>query len=88
MPYDIDVVVEAINRRNKERARDLLIIAVAEGAISKDDVKLSKKELAKKISKYPSVAYHLAERIQTRMDQEVRIYRTWSYTERRRALSV
>jgi 6-phosphofructokinase 1 len=72
MPYDIDVVVEAINRRNKAGKR-FTIIAVAEGAISQDDAKLSKKELQKKNAKYPSVAYHLAERIQNRMEQEVRI---------------
>ena len=51
------------------------IIAVAEGAISKEDAKLSKKELKakKEKQKYPSVAYEVAEKIQKRTDQEVRI---------------
>ena len=44
-------------------------------AISKEDAKLSKKDLkAKKAKeKYPSVAYELAEKVQKTTDQEVRI---------------
>lgn len=72
IPYDTDAIVEYINRRKKV-GKNFTIIAVAEGAVSKDDAKLSKKELAKKTAKYPSVAYHLADRIQNRMEQEVRI---------------
>lgn len=72
IPYDTDAIVEYINRR-KRAGKNFTIIAVAEGAVSKDDAKLSKKELAKKTAKYPSVAYHLADRIQNRMEQEVRI---------------
>lgn len=44
IPYDIDVVVEAINKR-KAAGKKFTIIAVAEGAISREDAKLSKKEL-------------------------------------------
>lgn len=72
IPYDTEAIVAYINRR-KAAGKSFTIIAAAEGAISKEDAKLSKKELAKKVSKYPSVAYQLAERIQSRMDQEVRI---------------
>lgn len=74
IPYDIDVVVDAINKR-KAAGKRFTIIAVAEGAISKQDAKLSKKELKakKEKNKYPSVAYELAERIQKKTDQEVRI---------------
>ena len=74
IPYDIDVVAEAINKRAKAGKR-FTIIAVAEGAISKEDAKLSKKELKKKQEKksYPSVAYEIAEKIQKKTDQEVRI---------------
>ena len=46
IPYDIDKVVEAINRRTK-RGSAFTILAVAEGAISKEDAALSKKELLK-----------------------------------------
>ena len=61
IPYDINVVVDAINKR-KAAGKKFTIIAVAEGAISKEDAKLSKKELkAKKAKqKYPSVAYEVA----------------------------
>ncbi len=74
IPYDIDVIVDAINRR-KAAGKKFTIIAVAEGAISKQDAKLSKKDLKKKKEKekYPSVAYELAEKVQKKTDQEVRI---------------
>ena len=47
IPYDTDVVVDAINKR-KAAGKRFTIIAVAEGAISKKDSKLSKKELKEK----------------------------------------
>ena len=47
IPYDIDVIVDAINKRS-EAGKRFTIIAVAEGAISKKDAKLSKKELKEK----------------------------------------
>ena len=74
IPYDIDVIAAAINRR-KAAGKRFTIIAVAEGAISKKDAKLSKKELKAKQAekKYPSVAYELAERVQKKTDQDVRI---------------
>ena len=74
IPYDIDKVVGAIERR-KRNGSGFTILAVAEGAISKEDAKLSKKDLkAKKAKeKYPSVAYELAEKVQKKTDQEVRI---------------
>ena len=74
IPYDIDVIVDAINKRKKAGKR-FTIIAVAEGAISKKEAKLSKKELKEKQEKkkYPSVAYEMAEKVQKRTDQEVRI---------------
>ena len=74
IPYDIDVVEEAINHRIAT-GKKFTIIAVAEGAISREDAKLSKKELKEKKAKqkYPSVAYEISERIQKKTDQEVRI---------------
>ena len=74
IPYDIDKVVGAIERR-KRNGSGFTILAVAEGAISKEDAKLSKKDMkAKKAKeKYPSVAYELAEKVQKKTDQEVRI---------------
>lgn len=74
IPYDLDVVVKAINARAAAGKR-FTIIAVAEGAISKEDAALSKKKLKEKQAKnqYPSVAYELSQKIQNRTDQEVRI---------------
>lgn len=74
IPYDLDVISEAIKNRTKA-GKHFTIIAVAEGAISKEDAKLSKKEYKEKLKKrkYPSIAYELAEQIQSRTEQEVRI---------------
>ena len=74
IPYDIDKVVGAIERR-KRNGSGFTILAVAEGAISKEDAKLSKKELKakKKETKYPSVSYEVAAQIQERTGNEVRV---------------
>lgn len=65
IPYDIDKVVEAIETRQKRGSR-FTILAVAEGAISKQDAKLSKKEYKEKLKNtpYPSVSYEIAAQIQ------------------------
>lgn len=76
IPYDIDKVVEAINRRSKAGKR-FTILAVAEGAISKEDAKLPKKEYKAKLvereKKYPSVSYKIAHQIEKKTGNEVRI---------------
>ena len=74
IPYDIDKVLEAIDKRNKQGKR-FTILAVAEGAISKEDAALSKKEYKKKLEarKYPSISYEIADQIQARSGVEVRI---------------
>lgn len=74
IPYSIDKVVKAINKR-KERGAKFTIIAVAEGAMSKEDAKLSKKEYKKKLEGYPhpSVSYRVAEEIEKKTGQEVRV---------------
>lgn len=74
IPYDIDKVVEKIEERDANGSR-FTIIAVAEGAISKKDAKLSKKELKKKKenSSYPSVSYEIAAQIQEKTGREVRV---------------
>ena len=48
---------------------------MAEGAISKEDAKLSKKEMKEKLKdyKYPSVSYELADQIMKKTGTEVRI---------------
>ena len=74
IPYDIRHVVEALQRR-KERGSGFSILAVAEGAISKEDAKLSKKEYKEKLKNrpYPTVGYELAAKIEELTDFEVRV---------------
>ena len=74
IPYDIDKIVEKINERHNRGSR-FTILAVAEGAISKEDAKLSKKDYKKKLEnyKYPSVSYEIAEQIQEKSGMEVRV---------------
>ena len=74
IPYDIHKVVDAINKRTQE-GKGFTILAVAEGAISKEDAKLSKKEYKEKMkkTKYPSVSYEIAEKISKVTGTEVRV---------------
>ena len=74
IPYNIDRICEAIDARDKRGAR-FTILAVAEGAISEEDAKLSKKEYKAKLAnyKYPSVSYEIAEAIQKKTGREVRV---------------
>ena len=74
IPYDIKSIAKVIDGRTKA-GKSFTILAVAEGAISKKDAKLSKKEYKEKVAKrkYPSIAYELAEQIQKETDKEVRI---------------
>lgn len=74
IPYDINKVIEAIDERHKHGSK-FTILAVAEGAISKVDAKLSKKEYKEKLKnyKFPSVSYEIASKIQEKTGQEVRV---------------
>lgn len=74
IPYDIEKVVEAINKRS-HAGKGFTILAVAEGAISKEDAKLSKKEYKEKLKgyKFPSVSYEIADMIEKKTRAEVRV---------------
>ena len=76
IPYDIDKVVDAINKR-VARGSGFTILAVAEGAISKEIAALPKKEQKKKLEniakKYPSISYKIAEDLQQRTGIEIRV---------------
>lgn len=76
IPYDIHSVSEAIKKRAKSGKR-FSIIAVAEGAISKEEAALSKKEYKKRLEtrkeKYPSVSYEIGAQIQEMTGQEIRV---------------
>ncbi|MGN0418091.1 MULTISPECIES: 6-phosphofructokinase [Anaerostipes] len=74
IPYDIDKVVDVIEQRAKS-GKHFTILAVAEGAISKEDAALKKKQYKAKLAerKYPSIAYELAAQIESKTDREVRV---------------
>ena len=74
IPYVIDKVIEKIEDRDKKGCR-FTIIAVAEGAISREDAALTKKDYKKKMEKYPfpSVSYEVAAQIQEKTGREVRV---------------
>ncbi len=74
IPYDDDKIIDAIKKRQKA-GKGFTILAVAEGAISKKDAKLSKKELKKKLEEepYPSVSYKIAEMITQKTGAEARV---------------
>lgn len=76
IPYDIDKVVEKLNERSKA-GKGFTILAVAEGAISKEDAALGKKELKKKMAadaqKYPCVSYKIAAEILEKTGKEIRV---------------
>ena len=74
IPYDIEKVIEAINKRT-HAGKGFTILAVAEGAISKEDAMLSKKEYKEKVAKrkYPSVSYEIADQILKETGVEVRV---------------
>lgn len=74
IPYSIDAVCKSIENRNRQHNK-FSILAVAEGAKSVEEAKMSKKEYKKYIEKcgHPSVSYRLAEQIQKKLGQEVRV---------------
>ncbi len=72
IPYDIDKITKAIEDR-EARGSKFTIMAVAEGAISKEDAKLSKKEYQKKMEQHPSVSYQIAKQIEEKTGKEVRV---------------
>ncbi|MBO4997533.1 MAG: 6-phosphofructokinase [Lachnospira sp.] len=74
IPYDIKKVCEALDKRTA-KGKGFSILAVAEGAISKEDAALPKKKRKEKIANrpYPSVAYDIADQIRDYSGQEVRV---------------
>ena len=74
IPYDIDKIIEKIQERHNRGSR-FTILAVAEGAISKENAKLPKKEYKKKLEsrKYPSVSYEIAAQLAKKSGLDVRV---------------
>lgn len=74
IPYDMDNVVKAIERREKKGGR-FAIVVVAEGAISREEAAMKKKDYKAKVAARvkPSVAYDIAEEIASRTGREIRV---------------
>lgn len=74
IPYNLSHIVDAIERR-ASHGKQFTIIAVAEGAISREDAKLSKKEYKEKLAKrkHSTVSYELASKIEKATGLEVRV---------------
>ena len=74
IPYDIDKVAEVVENRFAA-GKKFSIIAVAEGAISKEDAKLKKKQYKAKLAerRYPSVACEIAAALEEKTNREIRV---------------
>lgn len=74
IPYDIDVIAKEINDRNK-RGKNFSIVAVAEGAISKYEASLSKKQFKKLRAEqtYPSASYRVADELSHLIENETKV---------------
>lgn len=74
IPYNINTVVEAIKAREKS-GKKFSIIACAEGALSKEEATLSKKEYKAKVKARngQSVVYELAKELSQYIDSEIRV---------------
>ena len=76
IPYDIDTVIKAVKNRNK-RGRGFTIIAVAEGAKTKEDADMNKKEDKKRVAEmnklYPSISYEIADQVKAATGLECRV---------------
>lgn len=74
IPYELDNVIKAIDEREKHGGRFALIV-VAEGAITKGEKMLNKKEYRYALAQRtdPSIAYALAREIEERTGRETRV---------------
>ena len=74
IPYDIDKVIRDIKART-EKGKNFSILAVAEGAISKELAVLPKKQKKAALAemKYPSISYEIAAQIEKATGQETRV---------------
>ena len=74
IPYDINRIVEGIEARRKA-GRNFTIIAVAEGAVSKDSASLTEEERRKmkESDSHVPVSYRLADQLEQITGQETRV---------------
>ena len=74
MPYDLDVIIDALEKRQQQKKK-FSIIAIAEGALSKQEAEMSKKgrKEARQDWAYPSVSYKVAHDLEQKTGQEIRV---------------
>ena len=74
IPYSAKAIASAIENRSKSGKR-FSILAVAEGAISQEEARMSKKEFkeARKNMPYPSISYRIADELKELTGQEIRV---------------
>ncbi len=75
IPYDLDCIIKTIEERTA-KGKKFTILAVAEGAISKEEAQLTKKERKEKrknMEKHTSVAFELADKILEKTNMDIRI---------------
>lgn len=74
IPYDIGKVAQELNQRVK-MGKKFSILAVAEGAISKEEAKMPKKEFKKLRAEmpFPSISYKIAKDLSQLVDNEIKV---------------
>lgn len=74
IPYDIKKVAKTLQNRI-DSGKKFSILAVAEGALSKEEGAMSKKEFKKARANflYPSIVYRIAEELSEKIDNEIRV---------------
>lgn len=74
IPYDINSVINTVKERTKQ-GKKFSILAVAEGAITKEHAAMKKKERKQAIAEmaYPSISYKIAHEIEEATGQETRV---------------
>lgn len=74
IPYDINSVIETVKTRTKN-GKNFSILAVAEGAVSRELAAMPKKKKKAVLSemKYPSISYQIAQEIEQATGQETRV---------------
>lgn len=74
IPYDMNSIAKVIEKREQAGKR-FSILAVAEGAISKDEAQLKKKDFKARRAamQYPSISYKIAEELGDLTGHEIRV---------------
>ena len=74
IPYDIDSIIEALKKRDRE-GKNFSIIAVAEGSMDKTEARMKKKDFKqyREDMKYFSISHRIASRLRQSVENDVRV---------------